>query len=554
MNASLQEPVETSTQAAAATAEGHLNWMAGTSYTPDNPLVVLRMAAASCFFGEPRYYAEGTPDEVGAVVRREPRQHRVPDAVRERLVVPAWLYAGQPGQALERAIDAALDFDPESTLKVAVALRQEDHIRVTPQVILVRAAYHPKVSGTGLIRRFAPRILQRADEPAVQLAYLRVAFADKPVPNALRKAWATFYRAQSEYALAKYQLKNQPIKTVDVVNLCRPQPTEALNKLMRGELRLQQRTWESLISEEGSTEQGWRKARDEFFLRPQGHMALLRNLRNLDAHGLLDAPTLEALKAGVKDGQQLPFRYYSAYRALQNDRQHPVSAQVLRALEECLMLSQGNAPRFAGRVMSLCDNSGSAHGACTSEFGTMRVSTIANLTGVLTGMLSDSGHVGLFGDELTRLSIDASKGVFEQLDQAEQLASKLGQGTENGVWLFFDEAIRNREVWDHVFIYSDMQAGHGGLYGVDPGQYQDYAWPTDPQHIDVLRLVQEYHARVNPRTMFYLVQVAGYTDTLLPEHYERAVVLGGWGAGLLHFAHALGQTWEALPTPAAAQA
>ncbi len=46
-------------------------------------------------------------------------------------------------EALESVIDKALDECIEGTLNVAVALRNDDNIRTTPQVILVRAANHP---------------------------------------------------------------------------------------------------------------------------------------------------------------------------------------------------------------------------------------------------------------------------------------------------------------------------------------------------------------------------------------------------------------------------
>ncbi len=533
-------------QAPLPVQQGHSNWMDGVSYYPGNPLVVLRMAAASCFFKEPRYYPEVELEEAVRTVQADQSlEEQVPKELREFLVVPPALYANSAGQGLEHAIDRALDFDCEATLKIACALRNEDHIRVTPQVILVRAAYHRKVSGTGLVSKYAPSILQRADEPATQLAYLRHAFAGKPIPNALRKAWASFFRKQSEYSLAKYQLKDRAVKTCDVVNLARPAATPALDKLMRGQLKVSERTWESVISEEGSNAKSWEKVRDSFLLDPRGHMALLRNLRNLQKFNLVNDKVLFALKAGVKDGKQLPFRYYSAYRAMKSAKEFSATPVLLDTLEECLMLSLGNAPTFGGRVMSLCDNSGSAQDTLTSEMGTMKVSTIANLTGVLTGMLSEEGHLGVFGDTLKTFGVGKNASVFDQLDKAEELAQDIGQSTEHGIWLFLDKALRNKEYWDHVFIYSDMQAGHGGLYGTDASEYADFTWGQS-HYIDVHKLVREYHAKVNPNAMFYMVQVAGYTDTLLPEHYERAVILGGWGPGLLHFAHAMGQLWERM--------
>ncbi|MEM9075348.1 MAG: TROVE domain-containing protein, partial [Myxococcota bacterium] len=209
---------------------------------------------------------------------------------------------------------------------------------------------------------------------------------------------------------------------------------------------------------------------------------------------------------------------------------------LLDAVEDCLMASLGNLPRFGGRVMSLCDNSGSARGTTTSSMGTMQIATIANLTAVLTGMVSDEGHVGVFGDRLETFSVRAKSSVFDQLQKAERLGQRIGAGTENGVWLFWDRAIRERQHWDSVFVYSDMQAGHGGLYGTDVKQYADYVWGGKGHYIDVPKLISAYRAQVNPKVQVFLVQVAGYQDTIVPEIYDRTYILGGWGDGLLRWA------------------
>ncbi len=43
-------------------ANAHLNWMGGPSYDINNPLLRLRFAASSCFFGEPMYYQRDSQD------------------------------------------------------------------------------------------------------------------------------------------------------------------------------------------------------------------------------------------------------------------------------------------------------------------------------------------------------------------------------------------------------------------------------------------------------------------------------------------------------------
>ncbi|MNR71375.1 TROVE domain protein [compost metagenome] len=517
---------------------GHLNFMGGISYDVKHPVGRLRMIAASSFFKEPKYY-----DDTGARVAGAPSQ-TLTGKLQSHLQATLGQVESEDSRgqgassALERAIDEALAADPKATLAVAVSLRNEDFIRVTPQVILVRAAHHPNVRGTGLVREFAPHIIKRGDEPAIQLAYHNATFCREngkpaPVPNQLKKVWRDYLSKASEYTLAKYRMESAPSKTVDVCNLAHAK-SEAIGKLVAGELKLEQRTWESFISTYGSNAESWHQVNELFLRHPGGHMALLRNLRNLEKFGLLDKGTREALVRGAAEGKQLPFRYHSAYQAL---RAEGASKLALDAVEECLHVSLGALPRLQGRVMSLCDNSGSAHGAFTSEFGSVNVATIANLTGVLTGaMASEEGYVGVFGDKLKRVKVDPAKSVFEQHETVNNLANSVGQSTENGVWVFFRDAIATKEHWDHIFVYSDMQAGHGGLYGVNEKDYADFAWPNSRRHIDVAALVKRYREEVNPNVMVYLVQVAGYQDTLVPDHYDKTVIMGGWSGGILRYA------------------
>lgn len=510
--------------------EGHLNWMGGRSYDVRDPILRLRIAAASCFFGEPMYYHRDQGDPRPVKARSVYRAALSDDQVthlRDTLnsLEPRSWRGLTPAKLMERAIDQALDADPEATLVEAGRLRQEARIRVTPQVILVRAAHHAAVKGTGLIRKYGPDIIRRADEPAVGLAYQLEAYG-KPVPNALKKAWRDALMRFDGYQLAKYRMEGRAVKTVDVVNLVHPKGA-LFDQLSQGTLRSTGQTWESILSAQGSSAAAWTEA-----LPRMGHMALLRNLRNLSEAGLPESDFIDRLVAGAATGQQLPFRYYSAYRALKGQK---VTGALLDAVETCLVRSMDNLPRFEGRVMSLCDNSGSARGTATSSMGTMQVSTIGNLTGVLTGMRADDGHLGVFGDRLRTMPIRKGSSIFDQLDKAEAAGNKVGGATENGIWLFWDEAIRAQAHWDHVFVYSDMQAGHGGLFGRDAKAYKDYRWGGS-HCIDVPKLIAEYRQKVNPKVMVYLVQIAGYQDTLVPELYDRTFILGGWGDGLLRFA------------------
>lgn len=513
----------------------HRNFMDGVSFQVNDPVTRLRMMAASCFFREPTYYGETSARDV--LARDEAFDSRLQATLGE--VEDVAVRALPRVAALERTIDEALAADAEATLKVAAALRNEDLIRVTPQVIMVRAAHHPAVRGTGLVRKYAPQIIVRGDEPALQLGYHNATFVrdsgkPAPIPNALKKAWADYLSQASAYTLGKYRKLDGDAKTVDVVNVCRPK-SDAVGLLVKGELKPQGQTWENLISSKGASEQTWREAYEQFLRHPGGHMALLRNLRNLEKFKLLDEGVLESLKNGAAQGKQLPFRYYSAYQAMKGAGAGQV---VLDAIEHCLHASLSSLPRLPGRVMSLADNSGSAHGAFTSENGKVTVSAIANLTAVLTGYVAgDEGWVGVFGDELRRYQVDTARSALAQHDEVQALANGVGQGTENGVWLFFREAMARKEHWDHIFIYSDQQAGYGQLYGRNPQEYHQYGWDAQgDMYIDVPSLIKAYREQVNPNVMVYLVQMAGYSDSLVPEHYDRTVLLGGWSGSILRYA------------------
>jgi hypothetical protein len=489
--------------------------------------------SASSFFGEPMYYKDlktkKSKDYYGHV--GNPLSEVQRKYLRTLLnAVDDYEWRNMtPAAAMEKAIDEALDFDPEATLQWAATLRREEFIRTTPQVILIRAANHPKVRGTGLTRKYAALITGRMDEPAVQLAYQLSTFGDHPVPNAMKRAWKDVLSGASEYQLAKYRMEERVVKTVDVANLAMGKGFYGYNspigKLMRGELKLGEgvKTWESIRSGGGS----WEEA-----IEVMGHMALLRNIRNLLEAKVPHELWLKKLVATAAKGQQLPFRYLSAHNANKG-----APGFVLDAIEECLEISVGNLPTLSGRSLVLTDNSGSAHGTPVSELSTMTMAQIGNLMGVLTGRISDDGVLGIFGDRLSYIPIRKKASIMDQASEANKTGKGIGGGTENGVWLALDKAIRDKEHWDNIFIYSDMQAGHGGLYGKDPADYKKYLWQgRGRNYIDVPMLVSEYRTKVNSKVNVFLVQIAGYEDTLLPEYYDRTYIIGGWSGSILKFA------------------
>jgi hypothetical protein len=250
-------------------------------------------------------------------------------------------------------------------------------------------------------------------------------------------------------------------------------------------------------------------------------MATLRNLRNIFTEISDDEicnKVLEELKAGVLKGKQFPFRYYSAYKMIEEANINH-KAKVLDALEECIDIAIDNMPKLKGKTMCLSDNSGSAWGAFNSEYGTTRIAEIDNLSSVLIAKCSEEGTVGKFGDELKKYDIKKRDGVLSQARKINETEGRdVGLSTEGGIWKFFKEAIDKKIFYDRIIIYSDMQCGTGGLYGTskDESEYSKAGFNVKGNYINVYKLILEYHKKVNSKCNFYCCQTAGYPNILVP--------------------------------------
>ena len=517
------------------------NFMGGDSYVI-NPLDTLRMITASSIFGEPSYYRDS---------KRGGRY--CPSSLVTDVLVPKEYNNLDTETIMEKAIDAALDYDFGATLEWAGYLRHYYNMRLNPQVIMVRAAVHPKrkeftEKNPGFFNQINQDIMSRADEPMTQMAYYLYMNKGKKnnIPSVIKRSWAKNLSELNTYQVAKY--KNHEIGMINAVRLCHASSPVIDTLMQTGTVVADddKKTWENLRSEGKS----WKEI---FTSINMGHMALLRNLRGVFTE-VDDADFCETylnrLKTGVKGGKQFPFRYWSAIKAIESSscNHKPL---IIDALEECMDLACDNLPKFKGKTMCLSDNSGSAWGAITSEYGTVTVAEIDNLSSVMTAACSEEGYVGKFGDRLINHPISKRRGI---LDQAQKITANrsndVGGGTEGGIWEFFKKAIDNKEHWDNIFIYSDMQAGHGGLYGTGAQQaeYRKYGYscPHRDMYINVYKLIQDYRKKVNPKVNVFCVQTAGYNDVLVPEFAYRTAIMYGWTGKEAIFANEYIQQWDAI--------
>lgn len=522
------------------------NFMGGDSYVV-NPLDTLKMITASSIFGEPSYYRDG----------KRSKKYCVNDLIKAFSVIPSEYEGLNTETIMERAIDKALDYDFNATLEWAATLRHDYFMRLNPQVIMVRAAVHPKRKEfsnehPGKFDEINQKVMSRADEPMSQMSYYLYTNNGKKnnIPSILKRSWSKKISGINKYQMAKY--KNHEIGMINAVRLCHAH-SPIIDELMQtGTVAVEEnnKTWENLRSAGKS----WKEIFDTVNM---GHMALLRNIRGVFTE-VEDIEFCKKYMQKIKDtvvgSKQFPFRYYSALTAvkLSNCHHKPI---IIDALEECMDIALANYPKLKGKTMCLSDNSGSAWGMFNSEYGSVTVANIDNLSSVITAACSDEGYVGKFGDKLIVSPVSKRAGVLNQAEAISKNKDRdVGGSTEGGIWEFFKNAIENNEHWDNIFIYSDQQAGHGGLYGT-PAQARKYSklgyncggdyWNS---YINVFKLVQDYRKKVNPKVNVFSVQTAGYDNVVIPEMAERCAILYGWTGNEASFAKAYIDIWDNIQT------
>ena len=512
-----------------------VNFMGGNSYNI-SPLETLKIVAMSSIFAEPSYYRNSEVSKSSSIY------NKLGYDITDYLIFDKSIMSLSTEEVFLNSINNALDYDFKGTLDFAVELRNEFYMRLNPSVIFVTAMLHPlrvefNQKNPSYMANIGKKIINIPSDVTNMFEFYMFKNGSKNnMPTALKKVFAKSLGEFSKYHISKYKSKS----LIDIVRISHAH-SETIDELMKtGTVVVNdnEKTWEQLRSSGMS----WIDIMKTIKIP---HMALLRNLRNIfedNSDNKIDIKTmkevLNQLEQGVKNGKQFPFRYYTAYSII-NSSSVLFKKEILVSLENCMDLAMSNFPVLKGKTMSLSDNSGSSHGTFTSEYGSVTVSDIANLSSVMTAINSEEGYVGTFGDKLETQKIDKNKRVLEQ---HKNLKTKVGEGTENGIWLFFDKAIKEKEHWDNIFIYSDMQRGHGGLYGTNKNDYKDYTCRGN--YIDVLKLVETYRKKVNPKVNVFSVQVRGYNNSLIPENIYRGAILSGWTGKEVLYASEIINFWD----------
>eukprot|EP01006_Ploeotia_vitrea_P027810 TRINITY_DN60576_c0_g2_i1.p1 TRINITY_DN60576_c0_g2~~TRINITY_DN60576_c0_g2_i1.p1 ORF type:complete len:371 (-),score=57.46 TRINITY_DN60576_c0_g2_i1:117-1196(-) len=332
-------------------------------------------------------------------------------------------------------------------------------------------------------------------------------------------------------------------------------------------------TWETQISQKGSTAEAW-----ETLIKHKKlpFMAMLRNLSNLiksgvskEYHQMVVARLSDENQ--VVNSMQFPFAFLSAYLVVDQLSSNPTvavdRAAVTRtkgktkkakpkeekpakeltteqlkekeeivdayrnALDSAIKISAINAlPCLRGTNLVLVDVSGSMkYNQCMTSKGIQSLRTTADqamLLALLIKYCSENTEVVLFSEgNPTQITIQNEDSVLKNYNNMQQKAKQMGYGTEFPVE-FLEKKTKQAEELDSVVLISDMVIG---LKRTHPGGSGFQKW------------LSNYRSERNNKLKFICldlfgsgVRQAGADDTG-DKMDERDIVISGYSDSILRF-------------------
>lgn len=317
-------------------ANPHRTYEGAPAIPPRNALAELRRAVSSCLLWEGQFYEDGV-------------------AIADRIKTLVAQCA--PADVAALAIEA----------RSAMNLR---HAPLWLLTSLAAAGHASAVTADGYAS-----IMRRADEMGELLA-LYWKDGKRPIPAAMKRGLARSFARFDEYSLAKYDRKSA-VTLRDVLRLVHPKPADEAQaalwkRVIDGTLATPD-TWEVALSAGADKRETWERLLREGNL---GYLALLRNLRNMQAAGVDADLVRTALLARKGAHRVFPFRYVAAARAA------PMYEPVL---DTALCAAIGDLQPLTGTTAVLVDVSGSMNVALSSKSDMTRMDAACALASILPG-------------------------------------------------------------------------------------------------------------------------------------------------------------------------
>lgn len=343
--------------------------------------------------------------------------------------------------------------------KITIEARTEQNIRHAPLLICVIAL---KYFNGRKVGDLIAEVVQRADEPGEMISlYWKLNGAGKMLPRQLRSGLSRALQKFDEYQLQKYNSQNAEVKLRDVIFLTHARAKDdvmgsifarLVNKefipfiqqeaygLKENQIGLKTpNTWETRLS---SGEDKCKVFTSLLTENKLGGLALLRNLRGMRESNVSDELISEALLK-MKTDKILPFRFISA-------RKHG-SIAINKVLEEVMIKSLKELPKFSGRTVILVDISGSMFAQLSSKSDMQGIDAACSLA-IHAKALCESSIIATFSSRLVIIQKPATGFALVQ----QLVDSQMNGSTELGS--SYRELIKQKTEFDRLIIITDEQS------------------------------------------------------------------------------------------------
>jgi 60 kDa SS-A/Ro ribonucleoprotein len=453
--------------------------------------------------------------------------------------------------------------DPHFLAQAIVYARTEGLMRIAPITALVVLSAADSADAKELFRRIFPRVIQTPGDLQDAIALCRRS-ALRGMGKAVTRAANRWLARISQYHVVKYGSESQQISLRDIYRMTRPKLTGEANAIARyvvkGEVAPElaqiagyeefKRTARALAAGQGAgastlsaEERAAAEARVlaligeyrlpwevvagqvipsravwERLLSDMPYMALLRNLNNLVKYGVTDsAEALEYITHTLADpqrvasGKQLPFRYFSAIKALKAEG--AVGTALREALSAALELSFANMPELGRRVLVANDISGSMS-ARPSPRSEMTLAEIAGIFAAAVYKKAETGEIVSFDTEAHPRDVPKDR----PLATIAERVNSYGGGTSLSAPLEYAFKTRKRRFESAVFL-TDSESWYDHL----------------TRNSGVLDQIRDYRKRVNPQLKCFFVQLQPYKHAVVPESELGCYYIYGWSGAVLGY-------------------
>ncbi|MDT3388620.1 MAG: TROVE domain-containing protein [Bacteroidota bacterium] len=431
-------------------------------------------------------------------------------------------FYGDNSEEIKEPIKNVIKKDPKFVSNLAIFARREFNMRSISHVLAGYLANIPE--GKPFVKRTVKNIILRGDDATEILAFYLATFG-KPIPNSLRKALREVFPTFDAYTLAKYKGDSKSVKMRDILCLCRPSPlnekqSETWKALLEGTLQPAY-TWETELSAKGNNKETWEELIDSGKV---GYMALLRNLRNIlnaDPNNIRKVLDRIANPDEVRKSKQLPFRFMSAYRMIQNETSWN-RAVVLEAIEAAADCAVENLPKIPGRTIIAIDTSGSMR--CTiSGKSDIRCCDISALLGIIASRICEKSRVFTFDNYIHEMVVPRRSGIISAAIEV----SHAGGGTD--MTLPFNKLIKDKIDCDRLIILSDNECN--GYTSVSSWAINPRLKITHKPYVQVL--AEEYRKLSGNNIWVHAIDLMGYGTQQFAG--PKTNIIAGWSEKVFEF-------------------